>query len=165
VSFTVEQLSDLESIRAAARRFSRGVDRLDSEEMKSAYWPDATDDHGAFCGNAHEFVDFCMVAHRRYRSTGHCIFNHEVALDGATAARGEIYCVTWLIPADEERVDTWYGRYLDRYEKRGGEWRIIERVCVHEGTESRPASPMGMDVGAFRQGTFDRPADGRLIGP
>jgi hypothetical protein len=106
-----------------------------------------------------------MVAHRRYRSTGHCIFNHEVALDGATAARGEIYCVTWLIPADEERVDTWYGRYLDRYEKRGGEWRIIERVCVHEGTESRPASPMGMDVGAFRQGTFDRPADGRLIGP
>lgn len=165
MSFTLAQLADLECIRAAARRYSRGVDRLDAAEMKSAYWPDATDDHGAFRGNAHEFVDFCMTAHRRYRSTGHCLFNHEVVLDSATAARGEIYCVTWLIPVEGDRVDTWYGRYLDRYEKRGGEWRISERVCVHEGTESGAGSPMGMDTTAFRQGTFDRPAAGRPVGP
>ena len=133
--------------------------------MKSAYWPDASDDHGAFKGNAHEFAEYCMVAHRRYRSTGHCIFNHEVALDSDTEARGEIYCVTWLIPEDGSRVDTWYGRYLDRYQKRGEEWRIRERVCVHEGTDSRPATPMEIAAAAFRQGTFDRPSPGRPIGP
>jgi len=165
MSFTLQQLSDLECIRAAARRCSRGIDRLDVEEMKSAYWPDAIDDHGTFRGNAHEFADFCMVAHRHYRSTGHCIFNHEVMLDSALAARGEIYCVTWLIAGDGARIDTWYGRYLDRYEKRGEEWRIVERVCVHEGTDSRPASPMQLNTHPFRQGTFDRPAAGRPIGP
>ena len=109
--------------------------------------------------------NFCMVAHQRYRSTGHCIFNHEVSLDGPDTARGEIYCVTWLIPEAQDRIDIWYGRYLDRYEKRADEWRIIERVCVHEGTDSRSASPMAMDLAAFRQGTFDRPAAGRPIGP
>ena len=43
---TPEQLCDVEACREAARRYSRGVDRLDAECMKSAYWADATDDHG-----------------------------------------------------------------------------------------------------------------------
>ena len=34
---------DRESIREATFRYARGVDRLDVELMKSAYWPDATD--------------------------------------------------------------------------------------------------------------------------
>jgi hypothetical protein len=166
MSYTPDQLSDLESIRDATRRYCRGVDRLDADEMKSAYWPDATDDHGAFVGNAHEFSDFCMVAHLQYRSTGHCISNHQIELDdGGLTARGELYCITWLFHKDADILDTWYGRYLDRYEKRGEEWRIMERVCVHEGTVSREATPMEIDAGAFRQGSFDRPSSARPIGP
>jgi hypothetical protein len=38
--YTAQQLSDLEDIRNATLRYSRGVDRLDAELMKSAYWPD-----------------------------------------------------------------------------------------------------------------------------
>ena len=165
MSHTLAELSDIQCIREVANRYCRGVDRLDAEEMKSAYWPDATDDHGAFVGNAHDFVDMCMVAHLKYRSTGHCIFNHQIDLKDAERATGEIYCVTWLFHKDEDVLDTWYGRYLDRYEKRGDEWRISERVCVHEGTESRAASPMKINAGAFRQGSFDRNSTGRPIGP
>ena len=40
--YTLEQLNDLEDIKNVARRYCRGVDRLDPDEMKSAYWPDAT---------------------------------------------------------------------------------------------------------------------------
>lgn len=165
MSYDPQQLSDIESIRNVAQRYCRGVDRLDADEMKSAYWPEATDDHGVFVGNAHEFVDLCMVSHRHYRSTGHCIFNHHVELDDAKKARGEIYCITWLFHGAKNVIDTWYGRYLDRYEKRGAEWRIIERVCVHEGTTSREATAMEIDAGSFRQGSFDRPSTGRPIGP
>ena len=57
--------------------------------MKSAYWPDATDDHGTFVGNAWEFVDHCMVSHLRWRFTMHCVYNHYVELDDASNARGE----------------------------------------------------------------------------
>ncbi len=166
MAYTAEQLSDLQCIRDAAVRYCRGVDRLDPDEMKSAYWPDAIDNHGLFVGNAHEFADLCMVSHTRFRATGHCTFNHLIELepDGRTA-RGEVYNITWLFHKDQDVIDTWHGRYLDRYEQRDGEWRIIERICVHEGTDSRPATPMEIDSGGFRQGSFDRPANGRAIGP
>jgi len=81
MGYSPQQLSDLESIRDAAKRYSHGVDRLDGDWMKSAYWPDATDDHGVFVGNAWEFVDHCMASHVRWRSTMHCIFNHQIRLD------------------------------------------------------------------------------------
>ena len=62
---------------------------MDPDEMKSAYWPDATD-HGVFVGNAWEFVDHCMVSHMRWKSTSHCVFNHVIELDdNGVEARGE----------------------------------------------------------------------------
>ena len=166
MGYTAEQLSDLQLIRDCAHRYCRGVDRLDEALMKSAYWEDATDDHGVFVGNAMEFSEMCMVAHLKWRSTNHCILNHHIELDDdGVHARGEIYNVTYLFQADADVLDTWYGRYLDVYEKRNGEWRIASRVCVHEGTASAPISPMDIAAESFRQGSFDRPSDGRRVGP
>ncbi len=163
---TPEQLCAVEACRDAARRYSRGVDRLDPECMKSAYWPDATDDHGTFVGNAHEFVDHCMVSHRRWAWTMHTIFNHIVELDDdGDHARGEAYNISYL-QRPEGELDIWFGRYLDRYEKRSGEWRIIERVCVHHGDRTAPAgAPMPIGSDQFRQDDWDRPAAGRSVGP
>ncbi|MCZ6656904.1 MAG: nuclear transport factor 2 family protein [Gammaproteobacteria bacterium] len=166
MAYTVEQLSDIECIRDAAQRYCRGVDRLDAELMKSAYWPEATDDHGVFVGNAMQFVEMCMVAHLPWRSTSHCILNHTIELDqNGTRARGEIYNVTYLFQKDADVLDTWHGRYLDVYEKRHDEWRILDRVCVHEGTATEPIKPMDIDASSFRQGSFDRPSTGRVVGP
>jgi len=148
---------DLEAIRDVAMRYARGVDRLDAECMRSAYWPDAVDDHGVFSGNAWEFVDHCMVTHRRWSSTMHCIFNHRIELaPGGRSATGEIYNVTYLVRADEPVLETWWGRYLDRYQQRNGEWRIIHRMCVHESTTAAPITPMQINAAAFRQGSHDR---------
>ena len=164
--YTHDQLSDIQAIEDCAKRYCRGVDRLDPEVMKSAYWPDATDDHGVFVGNAMEFVDMCMVSHLKWRGTMHCIFNHKVELgDDGVSATGEIYNVTYLFGEGDEGIDTWWGRYLDRYEKRGDEWRIIERVCVHEGTQNRGGPLMAIDSPKFRQGDFDRGTPGRPVGP
>ena len=166
MAYTLDELSDIESIRDIARRYCRGVDRLDLEEMKSAYWSDATDDHGTFVGNAWDFAEYCMVGHLRWRSTAHCIYNHTIELDADGAhARGELYNVSYLYQKDAEILDIWHGRYLDLYEKRVGEWRILERVCVHEHTSSREVTPMGIEFEKFRQGDFDRPANGRPLGP
>ena len=105
--YTLEQLIDLENIKNVARRYCRGVDRLDPDEMKSAYWPDATDDHGVFVGNAWEFVDHCMVSHLRWKSTSHCIFNHVIELDdNGVEARGESYNVSYLLQKDSNVLDT-----------------------------------------------------------
>lgn len=154
--YTVQQLADLEAIRAVAQRYCRGVDRLDAESMRSAYWPDAVDEHGVFVGNAWEFVDHCMMSHRKWRGTMHCIFNHHIEFDDEAHARGEVYNVTHLFGHDGQEVSTWYGRYLDRYERRGDEWRIAHRVCVHEANRSEATDPMPIAAERFRQGAADR---------
>ena len=160
------EVADREAIREAVSAYAHGVDRLDGEWMKRAYWPDATDDHGVFVGNAWEFVDRCMGSHGRWRSTMHCTFNHTIEFDSPTRARGEVYNVSYLFRADTQTFETWYGRYLDQYEKRGTEWRILHRVCVHEGSTVAPTpEPMPIDWGRFRSGSFDRPSNGRPVGP
>jgi hypothetical protein len=167
---TVDQVIAIEACREAARRYSYGVDRLDVEVMKSAYWPDATDDHGVFVGNAWEFCERVVATHDRWTFTMHTIFNHrvEIELDG-DHARGEAYNVSYLFTETddgERRLATWFGRYLDTYERRAGEWRISHRVCVHHGDISESGlQPMGINAAAFRQGSFDRPANQRPIGP
>ena len=73
--------------------------------------------------------------------------------------------VTYLLRGEGDALDTWHGRYLDGYEKRGVGRRILERVCVHECTTSAPVSPMEIDALKFRQGSFDRPSSNRRLGP
>jgi len=167
MDYTPQQLADIEACREAARRYCRGVDRLDAELMKSAYWPEATDDHGVFVGNAIEFVDRVIESHKRWSGTMHCILNHSIELDpGGLTARGEAYNITYLFgETDGPAISTWWGRYLDLFERRSGEWRILERVCVHEFTRSEgAATPMAIEAEMFRQGSFDRDTPGRGLG-
>jgi hypothetical protein len=158
---------DREAIRDVVNRYCHGVDRLDADCMKSAYWPDAVDEHGVFNGNAWEFVDHCMASHRRWRSTMHCVFNHHISLgpDGITAT-GEVYNISVLFNDHERSQLTWYGRYLDRYEKRADQWRIAHRVCVYEGSRVDPAGESWGPSALFRPGSFDRDTTpGRPLGP
>ena len=164
---TADQLLITEACREAARRYSYGIDRLDVDVMKSAYWPDATDDHGLFVGNAWEFCDRVVSTHDRWTWTMHSIFNHRIDIDpDGKHARGEMYNVSCLFNEKDRVLSTWYGRYLDTYQRRGDEWRIHHRVCVHNGdTNQHVPESMGIDAAKFRQASFDRPANRRPIGP
>jgi hypothetical protein len=151
-------LSDHDAIRQVAARYARGVDRLDGDLMKSAYWPEATDDHGVFVGNAMAFCDRVIDSHQRFTGTMHCVMNHAIEVNGSTAS-GEIYNDTYVFRTDNgvDHIDTWFGRYLDQYENRNGEWRIIERICVHENTTSQSIDThMPIDAAKFRHGSIDR---------
>jgi ketosteroid isomerase-like protein len=157
---SLERLDAVEQIRQCAARYSRGVDRLDVATMQSAYWPDGTDDHGVFVGNAMEFCERVVSTHGRFLATMHCVLNHWIELDDDLRhGRGEVYNVTYLhrVDGEQEIIDTWWGRYLDRYERRGDEWRIIHRTCVHEMTRSDPVDAhMPINAAAFTQGSADR---------
>ena len=73
----------------------------------------------------------------------HTIFNHRVEIDAdGEHARGEVCNIAYLFSdGSERRLSTWYGRYLDTYERRGDEWRILHRVCVHHGDTEPSSSP------------------------
>ena len=158
---SLEILLAKDAIDAVAKRYCRGIDRCDADLIKSAYHPDAYDDHGRFKGNAWEFADGAAVSLRRYLATMHSIMNHaitDIDLDAGTA-KGEIYCIAYHLRETDGRriVDVWWGRYLDRYERREGDWRISERIVVHEWTQEVPIEhPMPIEIEGFLQGSFDR---------
>jgi hypothetical protein len=64
-------------------------------------------------------------------------------LDNATAARSETYSDVNIRGTDEagQVIDSRVlGRYLDRWEKRDGTWRISNRVFVLDLDQTAPAA-------------------------
>lgn len=126
----VRELYDKQKIREVVTRYCRGVDRMDRDLFLSAYHPDAIDDHGFVVAGPEEFWAWVNNYHTRAQSTHqHIITNHSCELDGDVA-----HCETyWLFAAldpNGKNLSIGGGRYIDRMEKRQGEWRIATRKCV-----------------------------------
>lgn len=129
-------------IMNALARHSRGVDRADANLLGSAYWPDATVDYGFFSGDAATLVAILADAQKSALPTLHRTANIAVRLRG-DAAVSESYVIAHAEDADVQRMV--FGRYLDRLECRGGEWRLAHRTYVMDGNTNRPTSAMRGD--------------------
>lgn len=128
----ITELWDREQIRQCLHRYARGVDRFDRELIKSAFHPDALDEHGKFVGTPDEFVDWALDMHERAQlSHQHCLLNHWCDLDGDTA-HAETYFMFTAMNRKGKPLTIGGGRYIDRLEKRNGEWRIAARVTLRD---------------------------------
>jgi 3-phenylpropionate/cinnamic acid dioxygenase small subunit len=138
---SLRELIDRQAIRDCMRRYCRGVDRRDDELIRSVYHPDAIDDHGAFLGDREAFIEWGhMRAATGPVATQHHITNHSCEIDGDTA-----HAETYYIYNARNRDATVLaagGRYLDRLERRDGQWRIAHRYCVVEWAGSINEGPM-----------------------
>lgn len=128
----LRQALDRQAIEEVLLRYCRGVDRLDRALLESTYWPDGHDDHVFLKGSPAAFFDYVME-YLRPMKTQHFMGNFLIDFDSDTFARCESYVLAYhrvKTPfAAEELVAG--ARYLDRFEKRGSEWRILSRiVCI-----------------------------------
>lgn len=140
VNQAMQQLLDREAIRDCLYRYSRGIDRCDEEALRSAYWPDATDRHGAYQGSAEGFIGFALETLPKSGRMVHNIANIIIELHGVTAAVETYYISFREEPAPEGGVHETLrcGRYVDRFEKRGDEWKIAARTVTYDWTRSSP---------------------------
>ncbi|SRR5579875_1195457 len=125
-------LLDKQQIHDVMMRYCRAVDRVDEELLRSVYHPDAIDNHGLFNGAAADFVPWCINQLRQaYTATQHFIGNELIEIDG-DQAWCEFYFVAYhrYERKGEPRHMSAGGRYVDRWERRSGEWRIAERTVV-----------------------------------
>jgi ketosteroid isomerase-like protein len=125
-------LLDRAQIHDALMRYCRGVDRGDSELVLSALHPDATIDLGRGPIAAATLAE--GITKIAAAGTMHFIGNESVEVDGDTAY-GETYFISYATitnddgkPATRARA----GRYLDRWERRDGKWKIVRRLLVDE---------------------------------
>lgn len=131
-------LNDREEIHRAVLRYCRGIDRLDMDLVRSAYHPDGIDNHTGFSGPIGDFIDWVTQGLSNFDGTMHLIGNH-FAEGNATSAVSETYgtAVHWGTPVSDARRNFTSGfRYVDHFEKRGGQWAIVQRWAVREWTRS-----------------------------
>ena len=159
---TLQALLDREAIRDCLYRYCRGIDRLDEEALRSAYWPDATDRHGAYQGPAAGFIERAL---RNLQSAGrmvHQLGNILIDLHGDSAA-AESYFLAFQEEAAADggaRETLLCGRYVDRFERRGGEWRIAARTVTYDWMRTTPLErPLAADAFGVRQPTGGRRPD------
>jgi len=123
-------------------RYCRAVDRLDFDALRDCYHPDAIDHHTAFDGNRDEYVAWVQGPLGKLAGTQHTVSNHLVELDlDRQLAWSETYCQAyhWTEPGGQARLNFTSGsRYVDRFERRNGVWRIAERWSVREWTRLVP---------------------------
>jgi len=168
----IEELIARKDVYAVLTRYCRALDRCDVELMKSVYWPDGIDDHGVYSGNAGEFAEFIIREIQNwFEVTMHAIMNVHMEIAGDVACteaylfayhkvRGdkakveEIFGSRYLAQFDWDRSaglphHFYYGgRYVDRLERRDGEWRIAKRTVVMDWNDNAPSGEI-LDQGMF----------------
>ena len=155
---------DRQEIEQLLRLYCRAIDRLDVELLRSIYHPDGVDAHGQFEGNAHEFAGFIIDYLRKNTSyCFHTITQSIIDVEGDVAAAESTYIGYERIPGgweslsgffgkryaaaareagtlEREHQHTCGGRYIDRLEKRRGEWKVLRRRITNEWNECQVTS-------------------------
>ncbi len=127
-------------IEAALRSYCRGIDRLDAAAVLAAFHPAAElHDYGADPMTVEAFVEYALPAlEKRFTATQHRISNTTIERDGDDGgddgddrALVETYVLAFHHqPGDDgapPRLHTFNGRYVDRFERRAGQWAIARR--------------------------------------
>ncbi|MGJ7506420.1 nuclear transport factor 2 family protein [Variovorax sp. GT1P44] len=133
----LQALLDREAIRECVYRYCRGIDRADEAALRASYWDDATDCHGAWNGSAKGFIDQALRKLREGGRRVHQVSNIAIELHDDVAAVESAFLALQAPASTPARETFLCGRYLDRFERRRGQWRIAARTVVYDWIEER----------------------------
>ena len=130
----LQEFRDRDAIRDDIHRYCEAIDRCDPEMLKSCYWPDGYDDHSCFAGNAYQFAEYVIPCLEAVDSSVHAITKTGFKFDGdrcaCTSQRHVVHRLAHEAGYTEFLHD---GRYLDVWEKREGEWKLLDRFVRFTG--------------------------------
>ena len=129
----LKALLDREQIRECLARLARGEDRRDAALITASYWRDSITDYGVFKGSFDEYLAWVVPGSPAIPVTQHQLGQSFIELDG-DSARVETHVTSYhrVDMGGEERDTVIGGRYLDRLEKRDGQWRIAQRTMLYD---------------------------------
>ena len=155
----VQHLKDRVAILDCIAGHARGCDRHDVELLTSMYHGDGVDVHGATVNAGPAYAVWANDVHRASSSNHlHNITTHTCEIAG-DEAHAESYVLVTLLSPDGTTATVMCGRYVDRLERRDGEWRIAVRRATVELAYTADArllqSPLFTAEG-YEHGTRDR---------
>jgi ketosteroid isomerase-like protein len=145
----LEELEARTAIEDCLKRFARAVDRQDWKAAREAYHAGAFDDHGFFKGPSDDFLAHIEGLHAHQDHSMHFNTNVLIEFQAKDRAFVETYVLVLQrfrpgapnVPAGSEGLrNLASARYLDRFEKRNGEWRVAHRTLVFGDLVGEPMS-------------------------
>jgi hypothetical protein len=150
--YSPERLADRAQIQDVMYRWCRAVDRLDEDAIRGVFHPDAIDNHGPFVGGVEDLIVWLTGRHRTIPFSMHLVSNMLIEFAGKDSALAETYIFAALrYSADGKAAlaaftggtagqpgaatdSLSWARYIDRFERRGGEWRIARRTVAFDSS-------------------------------
>jgi hypothetical protein len=128
----LQELLDKEEIRQAMYSYARGTDRCHRELIEGAYHDDAWDDHGNFQGGRDAVAD--IIASNRAGATNSMHHLGNILIELLDDAANVAYFMACQTLEHDGKTYTRLraGRYLDRFERRDGRWRIARRMVIDD---------------------------------
>jgi len=159
----LDQLASRAEITEVVLRYCRGIDRCDEALLRSCFHPDARHRHGSFDGASADFCTFALEIVQAVVFTHHQLGPVSIELDGDVAHTETYFTSLHRFgavppPGGQPHEDRFVGgRYVDRFERRGGVWKIAERRGISEWLRYEAASDRGFwDGPAEQRGRRDR---------
>lgn len=139
---SLQELIDREAIRDCLYRYARGIDRADEAALISSYWPDAFDNHGAYSGPVSGFFDQVRAVWASGPRNIHHVTNILIEFLNTDRAAVESYFLALQRGKGADGTENQVmlsGRYCDLFEKRDGEWRVLDRVVAYDWVDPQTA--------------------------
>jgi ketosteroid isomerase-like protein len=150
----LQELIDKQDIHELFLRYARAFDRTDYDLVMSVFHPDATHNHDGIDRPISELLEALRNPRRQIlRSISHNIFNVLIDLAGDVAYSESYYLACHTLEHDG-RDWNWIvgGRYLDRVERRKGEWRIAHRTMLYDWARVDAVCEAPIDLMLVRSG-------------
>ena len=149
--------SDVIELNQLAYRYAAAVDACDESLFLSVFAPDAclrsyhpgaVEPFADLAGHA-QLATIPNTMRGMYRATTHMMTNHLVDVAGDEAS-GEVLCTARHLEMDGASTINVVIRYVDRYARHQGAWRIADRQIRFLWSERHAVTDSGMGSGMGR---------------
>jgi hypothetical protein len=146
----LQRLIDKDEIATALQRWSNALGRCDWDRVRELFHDDAIDTHGTFDGEIDAFVAWQKQHHDGIEQSVHFLSPVDVEFADADTALVQTYVTVYQrfgVNARQPRLDVlgpdrehhakpmqgiMVGRYIDRFERRDGAWKVASRLVAFE---------------------------------
>lgn len=153
------RIADRLMIQDVMLQWCRAIDRLDRDGMRAAFHPDAIDEHGPYNGDIDGLIDWVCRRHSAIPFSSHQVSNMLIEFADPNLALAETHVRTLQrYPAEagaalaqmmggrQLKPGVSYdlmtsSRYIDRFERRDGVWRIAGRKLSNDWKQTFEVSP------------------------